>query len=263
MSIGFLKLFRLALTTLPIDKNLKSMFDVVFNYIYNKIKTVNNNIGAFAMFGISPGSMMLNSPYLAKNGESYSFPGHPVSMKYINVILRNTTKLSEFSGRWAAVLIPYREGTDKSNYANILKDLTFSETVAMPYARSATADKDISISFRMRDKTNFCARPRRLTDEIAIVYIIWDTSSRDSFTEKLTNSSFNCEIEIHGGCIPHEIFGPQHRVDFKVDDFKIRSVTDGSQVRVHENGVVSHVNSELFFSDINKLQINDFEMIDH
>lgn len=256
VTIGFLKLFRLAITTLPIDGALKSAFDVVFNLIYKTIATVNNNTGAFAMFGVTPGCMMLNSPYLAVNGAKYSFPGHPVSMKYINVVLRNTTKRSEFSGRWAAVLIPYREGTDKTSYQSILKDLTFAQTVAMPYARSATADRDMSLCFRMRDKTNFCARPRQLTDEIAVVYVIWDTAARDSFVDKLTNSSFNCEIELHGGCIPHEIFGPQHRVDFDSDAFKIRSITDGSTVRVHdEGGRVSHVSSEAFYGD--------FAMIDH
>lgn len=247
------------LTSLPVPSisSLLSVFDVAFNLVYKILKTTNQNVGAFAMFGVTPANLLVNSPYLAKiDSTSYSFPGHPVSMKHLKIRLRNTTKASEFSGRWAAVFIPYREEHDSTHYEKILADLSFTETVAMPYAQSDTADKDLVISYRMRDRSAYCARPREITEEIGIIYVIWDIGSRDSFTDKLTNSSFNCEIELQGGCIPHEIFGPGHRVQFASDKFKIRSVTTGELARVHyPDGTVRH----LRLSDLKTEQ--SFEMI--
>lgn len=256
--IGYLRLFRMALTTLPLDSSIKTIFDIVFNLIYSVISSASYNTGAYAMFGISPAALFLNSPYLAAvDSTTYSFPGHPISMKWLRLNFRNTTKASEFSGRWAVVLIPYREEHDGNQYAKILADLKFSEIVAMPYAKSATADKDITINYRMRDRTAYCARPREINEEIAVAFIIWDSSCRDDLTVKVTNSTFNCEVELHGGCVPHEIFGPKHRVKYSEDTFKIRSVTDGNKVRLHlEDGSVLHMDSDEF-----ERQEHSFEMI--
>lgn len=82
----------------------------------------------------------------------------------------------------------------------------------MPYAKVALGSEDISINFRMRDRTSYCARPRKISEEIAVMYIVWDVSSRDSLKDTPQNSTFCCEIEMRGGCIPHTIFGPQHRI---------------------------------------------------
>jgi hypothetical protein len=238
--IGYINLFRIITSTL--SPEVKGLFDFVFNLVNNVLSGKTYNVGAFAMFGLSPANLLFNSPYLAKDSSgSYTFPGYPVSMKFIQLRIKNTTKTSEHSGRWAAVIIPYREEHDSKHYVTILKDLTFSETAAMPHAKTASADKDITLTFKMRDRTSYCARPREISEEIAVVYVIWDVSSRDNLNTKVTDSMFSCEIEMRGGCIPHTIFGPSHRVSYTSDTFAMRSITTGQTVREHySDGRVVH-----------------------
>lgn len=145
---------------------------------------------------------------------------------------------SEVSGRWAAVFIPYREIHDANHYVSVIKDLTFPEVAAMPYAKTAAGHQDLFLSFRMRDRSMYCARPREITEEIGLVFVIWDTTARDTFSSAIVNATFNCEIEISGGCVPHIIFGPKHRVAFLPEKFKLRSITSGDEVRVHEENTV-------------------------
>lgn len=235
--ISFLPLMRTILTCIPMDSALKKTFDVVFNLISRAINQTNNYVGAYAMFGVQAGALLINSPLLApdSNGK-YTFPGYPVRVKYINFILRDTTQAQERSGRWAAVFVPYREEHDSGHYANKLASLTYQELAAMPYAVSGTCLKPLRLSFRMRDPSDYCSRPRELAEELGVVMIIWDTGSRDDFTKKMDNTSFNCEIDVTGGCVPHVIFGPTHRVSYPADTFKIRSLTSGATRIHHEDG---------------------------
>lgn len=241
----YLTLTRMIIASLPVtNTTILGIFDLGFNLIKKVLNQKDYYVGAFAMFGVTPGSLLMNSPLLAKtSAELYSFPGYPVSMKWIRFKVNNTTQNSEHSGRWAAVFIPYRETHDAKHYKEVIKDLTFAEVSAMPHAKTSTANKNITLQYRMRDVTSYCARPRELIEEIGLVYIIWDTSSREDYSSAITNSSFNCEIEVDGGCSPHIIFGPQHRITYAESDLKIRSITKGDSVRVHhEDGTVIHYN---------------------
>lgn len=121
---GFIRLIRVATTTLPLPDSLKDfarLIDIALNLYARVVKSVSYYVGANAMFTISPACLLVNSPLLAKDSNnSYSFPSHPVSMKYLTIRLRNTTQISEHSGRWAAVFITYREEHDSRHYTNIL-----------------------------------------------------------------------------------------------------------------------------------------------
>ncbi|CAH2002564.1 unnamed protein product [Acanthoscelides obtectus] len=100
--IGYLQLTRLILTSLPITgiTSLTSLFDVIFSLVAKKLGAVNYNVGAYAMFTVTPAALLLNSPLLAKDTNGgYSFPGHPVSVKWIKSETINTTQRSEISGR--------------------------------------------------------------------------------------------------------------------------------------------------------------------
>lgn len=236
--LSFLRFVRTAASTLPIgnvSKVILGLFDFGFDLIFRLSQNVKYYTGAYSMIGVSPAALLSNSPLLAKNGGEYSFPGFPVSLTSLTFKIRNTTKLSEHSGRWAVVFIPYRETHDATHYTKKLADVTFSELCAMPYSKSASASTDIQIKYRMRDKTSYCARPREITEEIGIVLIIWDTSARDETLLKspLNNIDFNCEMEISGGCKPHVIFGPSHRNNFAPEKFQLRSITKADSVRVH------------------------------
>lgn len=226
--VGAMRLARIALGCLPIKNvTILGLFDIAFNFIKEVISTTSYYRGAYAMFKITPGSLVLNSPLLAKSGSNYSFPGYPISLKWVKIKLRNTTTNLERSGRWCAVFIPYREIHDDKHYPDAIKEMTFLEASAMPYAKVSDARHDITVYFRMKDRTMYCAQPRELSEPIGVVLVFWDVGSRNNYNTEPANSSFNCELELNSLCLPHAIFGPQHRVEYKPDVFKIPNLTSG------------------------------------
>lgn len=236
--VSFMRIVRTVLAALPVITggnvvSLLGIFDVSFNFIKSIINAKTYYNGAYAMFKIRAGALMMNSPLMAKSSTNLSFPGYPISTRWMKIKIRNTTSNSERSGRWAAVFIPFREIHDDSHYRTILTSgTTFEEVSTMPYARVSDARSDLFINFNMRDKTMYCARPRELTESLGLILICWDTGSRDDFSGMLTNTMFNCEIELEAGCLPHPIFGPAHRVDYVPKDIDILSITDGSSTLV-------------------------------
>lgn len=231
-TIRWLQMFRMILPALPIAKATSSIFDMLFNYVISALSNANYYTGAYGMFEITPASILYNSPLLAKTDGGYSFPGYPVSVKYLTMRIRNTTRRSEHSGKWAAVLIPYREEHDSKHYET-LQSLTFDEMCSMPHAVNSTADKDLVLSYKMRNKIEYCARPREITEPIAVVMIQWDQRVRPDLTKQPTASDFTCEIEVKGGCVPHVLFGPRHRSSYDDKDFNIKAITKGI-ARVHD-----------------------------
>lgn len=228
--IGYMRIVRTVMAALPISSGITGLFDVTFNLIKSIISNVSYFHGAYAMFSIRVGALMINSPLMAVNTTNLSFPGYPVSTRWLNIKIRNTTTNNERGGRWAAVFIPFREMHDSKHYTEVLTNgVTFEEVSSMPYSRVSDARKDILIKFVMRDKTMYCARPRELSESLGIVIVVWDTGSRDSFEKETTNSMFNCEFELEAGCLPHPIFGPSHRVNYIKSDIDIKSITDGKQ----------------------------------
>lgn len=235
---------RVLITALNVSDIVKTAFDVLFSFVSFDSGNKKNYRGAYSSFKITPGVLVKNSPLLAKNDTTYSFPGCPVSVQYINIKFKSVLQQSEKSGKWAVVFIPYREEHDDKNLPKQLADMTFAEVAAMPYAKTGRASQDLTITYRMRDKSAYCARPRELAEPLGIVYTIWDTSSRLSYKEPMTNTDFNCEMEISAGCIPHIIFGPQHRVNYNSDVFDVKQINsevervhycDGAVGRIYEH----------------------------
>lgn len=242
-SVQFMRLIRIIIASLPLDDGVQSLFDVIFNYIIKRVtgpqETNSYYTGAYCMFKITPGSLLSMSPLLAENGNEYSFPGYPVSIKYLGMTIINTSKMSERSGRWAVVFIPYREIHDDTNIPATLRKLTFQQVCAMPHARTAPANVALKIHFKMRDRTMYCARPRELSEPIGICAVFWDTSrDKDLMKESFDNSTFSCEINMYAGCLPHVIFGPDHRKNYPPSTFKIPTLTNG-EARIHlEDGTM-------------------------
>lgn len=259
--LTYLRFVRTAISMLPTSTatGLIKLLDFAFDLIANVIAEKNYYTGAQSVIGVSPAALLSNSPLLAKVQNGYSFPGFPVSVTYISFRIKNTTKLSEHSGRWAAVFIPYREVHDASHYKKLM-NITYPELCAMPYSKSGAATTDLIITYRMRDKTNYCARPREITEEIGLLTVVWDSTARDGqlVTKAFTNNDFNCEIEIVGGCRPHVIFGPQHRNTYNETQFALRSITSGKEVRLHhENGHIERVN----LLKLQPIACPDYEML--
>lgn len=236
--LGFMRVARILISSLPIENvTLTSIFDFLFNLIAKSISRVNYYTGVYSIFEITPGSMLANSPLLAKDGTNYSFPGYPVNIRYLRLKLKNTTSLSEHSGRWTAVFIPYREQHDPSHIKDNLKKMTYHEVSAMPHSVTNEASKDISLYFKMRNNSDYCSRPRELGEPFGVVLIIWDTSlSKDLITSPISNSTFNCEIAMEGGISPNVIFGPTHRTNYDSSVFTVKQITDGATVRVEGSG---------------------------
>lgn len=231
--IPILSMARVILSSLPFSGSnlILKLFDFGFNLI---AKTLANNkymTGAYGIFGITPGSLLVNSPLLAKIATGFSFPSHPVKMQFIKISVVNTAPVAARTGRWAAVYIPYREVHDSKHYESV-KDFTFNEVCAMPHSKSGPVTSPLTFNYRMRDKTDYCARPREITEEIGLFLVIWDSNSANP-TAAFDNSSFNCEVEISGRCTPHVIFGPAHRVNFLETDLDIKARTKGDSVRIH------------------------------
>lgn len=257
---NYLKIARIILASLPIStlgSSILNFINVAFEFISKQVPISSEAektcvVGAYAMFGINPACLLFDSPLLAIDSDgSYNFPGHPVSMKHLRMRFKNVTKMSERSGKWAAVFIPYREFHDSTHYVSKIKDMTFTELAAMPYARVGEAHQDLIINYVMRNKNDYCARPREISEEIGICLVIWDNACRNSsvIETAFENAEFNCEIDIIGGCVPHIIFGPKHRVKYSAEKFKVRSVTTGEYVREHRiDGSVRRVKLEDFFA---------------
>lgn len=259
--LTYLKFIRTAVSMLPTGSTgIIKLMDFAFDLIARVVSSKNYYVGAQCVIGVSPAALLSNSPLLAKVSAGYSFPGFPVSVTHLTFKIKNTTKLSEHSGRWAAVFIPYREVHDAAHYKSLM-NLKFAEVCAMPYSKSGPSASDIIITFRMRDKTSYCARPREITEEIGLLTVVWDSTARDEqlLLTPFTNNDFNCEIEVSGGCRPHVIFGPQHRNNYSEDDFKLRSITTGKSVRLHhEDGRIERVD----FSTLHPIAYApDYEML--
>lgn len=257
--VPYLKLFRVIIASLPISgvHSLLALFDMAFNLISTVLNTVKLYNGAYATALVTPGTLVANSPLLAQVSSGYSFPGYPISVTWINIKIRNTTQLSEKSGRWAAVFIPFVELHDAKHYTTALKDFTFREVAAMPYARTATASQDLRLTYKMRDKSAYCSRPRELNEALGLFHVIWDVNPE---TTELSATAFSCELEIAAGCRPHVIFGPTHRISFSADTFKVKALTDGTLTRCHfQDGSIIHMQND--FTQQNSSPASGFEMI--
>lgn len=172
--IGLIKSAVTLISSLPVaGSSISSIFDFGYNLIKIALRAKNYYTGAFATFAITPGSLLASSPLLAKDTTgAYSFPGYPISLKRISFMIRNTTQLSMHSGRWGAAFLPYRELHDATHYKNNIKNLTFKELATMPHSRVASGLQNITISFPVRDRTAYYARPRELNEEVGLVFII-------------------------------------------------------------------------------------------
>lgn len=254
MIASYMRFARMLTSSLPVT-NLKvlALFDLAFNLVSSLLSSTKYYTGAYCVFELSAGSLINQSPLLAKNGVKYSFPGYPISIKWLDLKIRNTTKQSELSGRWAAVFIPYREEHDGKHYAEIVNKLTYFEVATMPHSVSGQGLSTLRIHFEMRDPTMYCSRPRELSEAIGLVTVVWDTSSTDTLRSMPVNSMFCCEIDVNGGCQSHPIFGPSHRVDYDEKVFKIRSLTNGEVERVH------HPDGSVRFEQAGHL--SDYEMV--
>lgn len=211
-----------------IPTTILSAFSMYFNYYKYFVDNIHYYAGAYCQFKITPGCLLRQSPLLAVDGEKYTFPGYPVSVRYVSITIKNTAAIFEYVGKWAAVYIPYLEAHDDKHYKDKIADLSFAEVAAMPYAKTGLSKQPLRINYRMRDKSAYCSRPRQLSDAIGVVIIVWDNLTRDHPTEKPINSQFNCEIELRSGTQPHVIFGPQHRVSYASSVFEPIRLTDGN-----------------------------------
>lgn len=235
---------RMISTALPsIGPLIYPIFDMIFDYVASSISTASGNktliSGAFGMFTVKPATFMKNSPLLASTEGGLSFPGHPVSVKRIEIRFTNTSNRSERAGRWAAVIVPYREPHDSKHYVSKIKDLTFDEICSMPKSVSRRADQPIILTYVMSDKTAYCARPRELTEDIAVVLVVWDQPGRARPESGYTNTEFNCEIELKASILSHPIFGPTHRTVFTNSTFELTTFTKGLTRIHHPNGSIT------------------------
>lgn len=233
-SLGFQHVRRVLTAALPIlsgstQLTLLSIFDLAFNLYKLTVDSKVYYPGAYCMYKITPGCLVKQSPLLAQNGAQYSFPGHPISLKYIACVIHSTVALSSYVGKWAAVFIPFIEPHDDKHYAKYIDKLTFDEIATMPNSVTGPSYTDLRLMYRMRDRTAYCARPRELDEAIGLVIVAWDNQARDTPADKPLNSQFNCEFELTAGFQPHVIFGPQHRVNYEAGTFKPITLTDGTK----------------------------------
>lgn len=218
---GFQKVVRI-LAALPMIINsspvsLIGLFDLAFNLYKSTMSQTDYYTGAYNMFKINPGCLVKQSPLLAPDGGKFTFPGYPISVRYLSATLHATNSLGSFIGKWAAVFIPFLEPHDSDHYKKAVDDMSFAEIAAMPHATVGPVFQDLKINYRMRDKTAYCARPRELSEYIGMMIVTWDSGARDGYTEKPANSQFNCEITLRAGFVPHVIFGPQHRQKYEAE----------------------------------------------
>lgn len=222
----FLRVTRVIVSCLPINTVYTRFFDFLFTYLSAKLENKDTYYhGAYAILGVTPAILVANSPLLAKISNGYSFPGHPVSVRRLTFHLYNTATFQERNGRWAAVFIPYREPKDVIHIPKQLKSMEFSEVASMPYAKVSPAHRPITLSYWMRNRSDYCARPRDLDSTIGALLVFWDTTRSSSMSKTApTNDEFSCEIKCDAVISPHVIFGPQHRITYPDDDFKVKNV---------------------------------------
>lgn len=246
-----MKLARTWTSAIITDRTVRTLVDFIFGIIIKTLSSASYYAGAYCCLTITPGALVSSSPLLARTSDTgYNFPGHPVSLRFLNIQIRNVTKWSSHGGQWGAVFVPYRELHDEGKYVEQLKSTSFSELSQMPHARVRPASMDINIRFPMKDKTLYCARPRELDEGIGVLLVIWD-SAQTPTNEKPTSADFTCEVTLEAGVQHHTVFGPTHRQNFEPSVFALKQHT--SEVQVHHKGNVSHYSLEEW------KMLNDFE----
>lgn len=225
-----LKFGRTLLTGFPLPAQaqiLKVIYNVFLSYV-QLLSTVKSYVGCICSFELTPGSLLKESPLLAQlTQNTYSFPAIPVKVRHIKIRVTCTTRMDNRMGKWAAVYIPYRELHDAGKYSETVKNLTFAELCQMPNARSGNCSQDLVINFRARDRSDYCARARELTEPIGILTVAWENYDRTEteYEKAFDNTDFSCEFEISGTVDPLVVFGPSHRSKFASSTFEPKPVT--------------------------------------
>lgn len=201
----------------------------IFLSTIDLLTTQSTKVGSICVFKITPGSLLKQSPLLAKiSSEKYSFPAFPVKIKHMTIRLTNTTQMSNKVGKWAAVYIPFREEHDTNKYDNTLKTMIYPELCAMPNARSGNCNQDLVISYRARNQSDYCNRARELHEPVGILTFIWENYDRDDYSKDFQNSDFSCEFEISGEVAPMITLGSNHRRDVSSTELEPLSITKSS-----------------------------------
>lgn len=233
-----MKLARTWTSAIIVDKSVRALVDFFFGLVIRTLAGTSYYAGAYCCLTITPGALVSSSPLLAKTSDTgYNFPGHPVSLRFINIQIRNVSKWSSQGGQWGAVFVPFREMHDEGKYITQLKSTSFSELSQMPHSRVRPATMDIQIRFPMRDRTLYCARPRELHEGIGVLLVIWDSAQAPT-NEQPTSADFTCEVTLESGVQHHTVFGPTHRQNYDPKIFTLKQNT--TDVQVHHNGTVSH-----------------------
>lgn len=202
------------------------LYDVALSLI--SILTSKTYVGSICAFELTPGSLLRESPLLAKiDSNNYSFPSRPIKVKNISIRITNTTAFGQRIGKWAAVYVPYREEHDAEKYSKNLKTLTYGEICQMPYARSGNCSQDLVLNFRNRNLADYCSRARELSEAIGALVVVWENYDRNESDYKtaFTNTDFSCEFELSGIVEPLVVYGPAHRSEYAKEVFQPKKIT--------------------------------------
>lgn len=240
---GFMKMMRFGrtlLTGFPLTD--ASMMLVLYDVALSLVSLLTSKlyVGSICAFELTPGSLLHESPLLAKvDANNYSFPSRPIKVKNITIRITNTTAFGQRLGKWAAVYVPYREEHDAEKYSGELKTLSYSQICQMPYARSGNCSQDLVLSFRNRNIADYCSRARELSEAIGALVVVWENYDRNEADYKtaFTNTDFSCEFELSGVVEPLVVYGPNHRTSFAKEVFQPKKITvSGKQLYLLADG---------------------------
>lgn len=227
-----LRVGRILLTGLPLSTSAviaAALYEVIFSLIQLMSSSV-SYIGANCVFKITPGTLLKNSPLAAEVANGISFPAFPVKVANFTLRISNTTAMANKVGKWAAVYIPFREEHDNNKYDKKLTQLSYSQLCELPFAKSGNCNQDLVLTWKGRDRSDYCNRARELNEPIGIIAIVWSCCDRNDseYKNAFTNTDFSCDLSLSGTVHPMITLGAQSREIYPTSSFEPFNVTKSS-----------------------------------
>lgn len=117
------------------------------------------------------------------------------------------TKMNNRQGQWAAVFIPFRSKEEATYYEQKSQGMLYEQVKVIPGAKSAPATKPLHLSFSPTARDGRLNFDLGLQDEIGVVSIGFDQTSRSSYGA-FALDDFSCTVIVSGVVKlqrPHEV----------------------------------------------------------
>lgn len=207
---------RRLLTCIPGVSSLLPIADVLFSalsYVVTKnrdpitktIQADTKTYGLVTRICVKGLNLLGNSPLLARDYTGQ----HPTvytnlrecRTKVISFSMKLDNVQSSRSGKWGAVILPFREASDYSYYIKeaaldgVTRDLR--RLASIPGAKICNSDQQIKLTYRVKTTDGFINLYHSLEEPVAVIFIAYEEELRDKFAN-FKAADFSPNITVSG-----------------------------------------------------------------